>query len=707
MGWYVRSSMDVRPGVARLARALTTVMVMAAPVFAGCAGATQNVRAYRAYAHEDASIRVSLDRIEDMARTLELVDRILVGTPYTPGDIWVRRLPLRDADARALKADIKDSNPYNTGEYEVPVLKIYRKWIEHVFDEYQAPPEKAMYPSLLDAVSGLVPRAPGVKAHWVTYRDSIEELGLAVEEQSKLDDELSGLDEASRAKRAPEMTAANRRVDVAKGMCDVAKRDLQKDAELMAADAALSGADKKQVARDCLAAMSVAFRVELEALALMPIVAIQTIRALPGIHHDIVNKPTLKTVRQVWQLPSYISGIKERMTRQIIVLEGMTKVLAQALQTSLDDSPGFELHESVVDQIVGITLDSFRLDLKAGGDMYIFSSIGTSQYQKTTDKNGNVTETVDYSGRQYKLDYRIKPIILAQARLDLVLDWIQLPGAANLGFGYSTDRVYRSGGTVESSSLSKQLGIKGAASDVFDFGIGLLGISTWATIAKWNAGEIRKTGATDGIAVETSPLQLQQTTLFVGYDVLFAISDPKIKAYVEQIWVGFKYYKYTLPRILYELQNTSTDPNVKNFTYSRETPPQAVDSTYYMAGIITKFGQGEAPRFSPWLDIMLFGGAGPTSFYFLRDPAGGDVEANHDTVKQAAFVFNGGVTAGVRWRLLPRGFRLRLDLRAQYHADFIYTAIHRSNTDSGAERRTDFGAVDVFHGPSIAIRGAL
>jgi len=42
-----------------------------------------------------------------------------------------------------------------------------------------------------------------------------------------------------------------------------------------------------------------------------------------------------------------------------------------------------------------------------------------------------------------------------------------------------------------------------------------------------------------------------------------------------------------------------------------------------------------------------------------------------------------------------------------YRADFVYTQINRENYENGEERRTDFGAVDVFHGPAIAIRGAL
>ena len=99
--------------------------------------------------------------------------------------------------------------------------------------------------------------------------------------------------------------------------------------------------------------------------------------------------------------------------------------------------------------------------------MLIFSSIGQA------DRQG---DAFDFRGRRFKLDYRVDPIVLASARLDVVLDWIRMPGAANLCFGYSTDRVYKSGGEVTQSSLTEQLGIDGIASDVLDAGLGLLGI---------------------------------------------------------------------------------------------------------------------------------------------------------------------------------------------------------------------------------------
>ncbi len=694
---------SVRPGAALLALALSC----AAPLVA-CAPASQNVRAFRAYAHEDTSLKVSLDRIEDMARTLELVDRILTQTTYTPGDVWIRRLPLGDPEFRALKEELRGRHPYNTGQFEVPILKVYREHVQRTLDEFRPPPEKPMYPSILDAVAGLVPRTPAIKAHWEAYREATAKLGEAIEAQKQLEDELAGRPEAEKQKRAADVAAKQKAVAAAQGEVAASKAQLAKDAALLESDAKLSDAQKKQIARDALSALSVAFRIELEALALAPIVTIQTVRALPGAPRELVFRPTLKMARQVWQLPTYIAGVQERFTRQIVVLEGMTKVLAQALQTSVEESPGFALRESVVDQIVGITLDSIRVDLKAGGEAFVFSSIQTAAQQSTSNEDGSRTESYDYTGRAYKLDYRVRPIFLATARLDVVLDWIRLPGVARLGFGYSTDRAWRSGGEIEQSSLSKQLGLKGTASDVFDIGLGILGIRSSAKIARFTSGEVRQVQANDVTnVVSTAPLQLTMTQIDVGYDVLFALGDASAKAFMEELVVGFRYFRYALPRILYQLRNTSTDPNHKTFVFDRESPIQQVESQYWLGGLTARFGVGEAPALSPFLDLALFGGAGPSSFYFLRDPLLGDVPQNREFSKQAAWVVNGGLGGGVRWRLLPRGFRARLDLRAYYRADFVYTQIDRSSGQGVGETRTDFGTVDVFHGPTIALRGAL
>ena len=666
----------------------------------GCGAATQNVRAYRAFANEDPNVKVSIDRVEDLAITLQLVDKILLQTSYTPGDQWPRRLGMTDAQFRDIKAELREKYPYKGLENaEVPVLKCYRFHIERTFEEYGPPPEKAKYASLFDAVGALGPRTADIKKHWLAYRDATEHLAAASEEEDRISQELLSLSEPQRRPREPELAKARDQVARAKGEVLYATDAINNDSESLLSDATLLTGDKQQIARDAFYALSVAFRVELEALALIPIIVIQTVRGLPTAPRDLTYKTHLKIVRQIYRMPSYIAGIKQSFTRQADLLDRMTSNLAKALKTDVNKSPGMELGESVVDQIVGITLDSFRVDLKAGGEMFIFSSIGTG------DRNG---DAYDFRGRKYKLDYRVRPIVLASARLDIVLDYIRLPGAANLGFGYSTDRVYRSGGKIEQSSLVDQLGIDGVASDVIDAGLGLLGIKSSVRVATFTGGSVHKVDATNVTnTVDSAPLQLKYTQVDVGYDLLWVINDDQTRAYVEQLIVGGRYYRYTLPRIVYELQDTGTNGN-QHFTFARETPPQPITSEFWMLTANARFGVGEAPRWSPFLDLDIAGGVGPTKFFFLQNGALPDTPGNRDNAKEVAVGLNGGGALGLRWRLLPRGSRLRLDLRAEYRGNAIYTIVTRdATTPDGRALRTDFGNFDIFHGPSLSLRGAL
>jgi hypothetical protein len=579
--------------------------------------------------------------------------------------------------------------------------------IERTFAEYGPPPDKPtspLYPSLLDAVGSLNGRdGAKVKAHWIAFRDASDKLAEATEEQKRISDELSDLAAADRAKREPELAAATDKVVKAQGALDAAKGEVEKDAMLLSNDAELTKGNKQQIARDAFAVLSVALRVELEALAMIPIVVIQSIRSLPNAPKDLTYKPNAKIFRQVKSLPSYVSGIKESFTRQAAMLDQMTSQLARALKSSVDKSPGFELAESVVDQIVGITLDSFRVDLKAGGEAFIYTSVGTGDLQ------GDDKIKYDYRGRQYKLDYRVHPIVLANARLDVVLDWIRMPGVANLGFGYSTDRVWKSGGSIEGNSLTNQLGIDGVASDVLDAAMGFLGVRSSVKIANFTTGEVRQVRADDvNTTVAKAPLRLKYTEINVGYDILWLLSEDSIRASMEELVVSARYMKYQLPRIAYDLENTSTTPGVTSFTFLRETPPQPVTSEYYMLHVQGRFGVGEAPRWSPYLDVGLGGGAGPTKFYFVRDPLAGDLPDNREEVRDFSWVVNGTLAGGLRWRMLPRGSRLRLDLRLQYRGDFFYQIINRTGTGpNGGALKTDFGSFDIFHGPALSIRGAL
>jgi hypothetical protein len=102
--------------------------------------------------------------------------------------------------------------------------------------------------------------------------------------------------------------------------------------------------------------------------------------------------------------------------------------------------------------------------------------------------------------------------------------------------------------------------------------------------------------------------------------------------------------------------------------------------------------------------MAIYGGAGPASFHYGDDASYGPREDQ----KQVAWVVNGGLGLGLRWRLLPRGSRLRLDLRGLYRADVFYASIAKVvEVTNGPAHRTDFGGFDVFHGPQLAIRGSF
>lgn len=678
------------------------VLALSVSLF-GCGAATQNVRAFRAYMNEDPNIKVSVDRVEDMAVTLQLVDRILLQTSYTPGDMWPRRLGMTDPQFREIKAELREKYPYKGLEHaEVPILKCYRFHIERTLAEYGPPPEKGKYPSLFDAVGALSPRTKDIKKHWIAYRDATDKLAAATEQEDQVSREILGLPMDQQKAREGELAAARDKVARAKGEVLAATDAVNQDSENLKSDAELEKGDKQQIARDAFYALSVAFRIELEALALIPIIIIQSIRGIPTAPKDLTFKADAKILRQLKSMPSFVTGIKASFTRQAELLDRMTSNLAAALKTDVDKSPGFELAESVVDQIVGITLDSFRIDLKAAADALIFSNIGGA------DRQG---DEYDFRGRQFKLDYRVQPIVLASARLDIVLDWIRMPGAANFAFGYSTDRVWKSGGEIQQTSLTQQLGIDGVASDVIDAGLGLLGVRTSVRVANFTTGSVNQVQATNiSNVIASSPLQVKYTTIDVGYDILWLMQDQSIRASMEELVLGFRYYDYTLPRIVYELEDTgSRTTGQERFTYRRETTPQPISSQFYMLSAAGRFGVGDAPRWSPYLDLGAAGGAGPTEFFFLIDPRGDPLNPlNRDTAREIAIGLNGTGALGLRWRLLPRGSRVRLDLRAEWRGSLIYTIISRdAQTPDGRALRTDFGSFDVFHGPSLSLRGAL
>jgi hypothetical protein len=395
--------------------------------------------------------------------------------------------------------------------------------------------------------------------------------------------------------------------------------------------------------------------------------------------------------------------------------------LTEVTTTELAETAGWELEESAVDQIVGIALDSFHVNLNIDAEMFFFSQVGGDESRtETEDSDGNTT-VKDLTGRTRRLEYGVQPIYMLGAELNAGFDWIKIPNAGSLKAGFSTDRVFSRGGNVsESNSLGEQLGLEGVASDIFDFGLGLLGVRTNVKIATFNFGTVTElevdpiTGDTGGTAEDAdgddkvADFALKYTQIDVGYDIAFLVSEWARKWYVEEIWLGYRYFDYRLPRILYELDG----PAGEDRFFVRQSPSQFMNSRYHMGGFRFRMGPSGSPFFHPYGDLGLYFGWGPTSYYFCDEDIAPCEEAPEDDDDRDYFGGSAGAinlafAFGARFRLTPKAWPFRAHAGLQYKGELIGGFISQNQPGDEEGRSVDLGSSELFHGPSLILRGEL
>ncbi len=636
---------------------------LTAPALVGCLPATFNVRAARAFSNEEANPAIVLDRTLDLLAVRALLEKILAATPYSPGDTWIKALELDGAEADTRRAAASAAPPYAGGDFEVPIVKLYRLHLENVVKQAEAPrPVPARYPSLLDAVAELTPEAAGIKLAWEMF------------------------DKAAL----------------------LASIDALAQADLQTPEHAL-------IAGDALAAVSVALRVKLESLALVPTLLVQSERAVQVAGRDLApaHAPgtSLEATLGLADLPARAVAIERRGREELPVLEKLTDTLAQKTNTAREKTAGFTLRESIVDQIVGVQLDAITAHAKLDSELMFFHQLGTN------GASGN------YTGRTRRLEYNVKPVAMIGGRIIVAFDWLHMANAASLNGGFNTDRLFSTNGGIQSSgSLGNQLGLKGFVSDVFDMGVGLFGVRTRLKNATFTAGEVREIGVSPVSGQDTgvlgrAPLQLSYTQLDIGYDIAFLMPEFAGKYWIEEILLGFRYMNYQLPRVLYELRDTApVDAENQNFAFDRESPAQTLSTKYFMGGGTFRFGQGEGRTISLFGDLGVYGGAGPMSYYFLNDVKAPDVAKSRVTQSPTALVFDISAGLGGRVRLTPRKSRFRVLLEGQYHAEAvtqtIVSEIREVQKQGGGSvlfvgKKIDFGGTDIFHGPRLQLVGVF
>ncbi len=674
----------------RWRRALPALALVAvgavSPGLLGCWSSSFNVRAARAFGNEQPDDPIVADRVSDLSRTLELADELLLATPYTPGDAWVLDLRLEDDDADALRDQIGEAPPYS-GDYEVPVLKLYRVHLERVLAKARARhTEGARYPGLIDAMAELAPGAASLRKDWEALGAARLEHARAAGEVARVEYELRGrrpsaADQARRSAAAGRVAAAQQSV-------------LQARLALTQSAAALSLTDPKQgnhvtVSRDALAAASIVLRMDLEALAIAPY-AIK--------HARKVQRPDLGAAAE---------RARVACDEQRILLDDVTASLSRTAGVPVGDSAGFAVEESLIVQAAAVNWDATHVHVKGDAELLFFHQLASANASGGND---------DYTGRTTRLAYSIDPVFMLGARVIAAYDWLHVKNAASLNAGFTTDRLFSKGGDIgNDNSLGNLLGLEGLVSDFFDIGAGLAGFRTSVRIATFTSGEVREIGVNPTTGADTgeiarAPFQLTFHQIDVGYDI--SLFDPELAEQysIEDFLVGFRYMSYRLPRVFYELhEKTPGDDSV--YVLDRESPPQTTDSQFYMGGFAVRFGEGDWQRLTVFGDVGLYGGGGPIDLHFARDPAQPDSEANRVPLSATMLALDGVASLGLRLRLTPRRGRLRAAAELQYRGEVIgqgiVSEIYATKTENGTSytlgKKIDVGGFDLFHGPRLRL----
>lgn len=694
------------------------VLAAAGPALTGCATiATLNVRAQRAYSNEEPALDVVRDRVEDVTEALALADRLLAATPYTPGDAWLSAIALDSDTAKKLKAEIAAARPYADGEHEVPIVKLYRLHLTRVLAQVPRPGAPApRFPSLLDAMAGLSEGTASIKQRWASLTETEAARADAARAEKEITAQLKQRGVAvGMVSDPPELAAAKRKRWEADQAADRARKEMIATLDVLKT-ASIQAGERAVIARDALAAASVVQRVHLEGIALAPTVVVQANHAVDSESREIFGQKDTKLIAAMAELPPRAEALEERMNARLPVVEAMTSALTAATGQSLVSTAGYKLRESLVDQIVGIDLDSIHGHLKEDNEVLFYNQLGYASSQPSKKD-----PTTSYAGRTQRLGYQVDPIVMIGARAIVAFDWIHVKNAGRLNGGFTTDRLFSSGGTIDiHNSLGELIGLHGLVSDIFDMGADLIGIRVKVKVANFTSGQVTRYAVDPGSdrdqgIVDKAPFQLAYTQLDIGYDVSWLMPETAGKYWIEDLLVGFRYMNYRLPRVLYELTDVSRAGEASRFVFDRESPPQVLTSKYFMGGFTARFGQGDARRISLFGDIGGYAGAGPMAYYFLKDPSGPNDPSNQEQQRPIVLAFNATAGLGARLRITPRLSRVRLVLEGEYRAELvsqtIISAIRETQTKDGTAftigKKIDFGGSDVFHGPTLQVVGSF
>jgi hypothetical protein len=649
---------------------LSLVLAALAPA---CASTGPSVRAVRMYKHEQPTPRLLRLHIEQMKRSLYLINTLLSGTPYQPGARWVLELPLDDAKAEQARRLLDDAAD------RASFVAVYATHLAEVIKQTGA---AVVPPAASAAAANVVPVHPSILDALSTVHP-----GLAGQEAGA-EQRLTAALAAANRERVALATADNPEPDA------VARTEA-KQAELTAAIGRLraqigrppSAADladplHAQIVSDAITITSVALRLSQEAISLAMVVYLEASSLTPSQWF----KGAPDSVELAAELPGDARDIYRGLVAAAQNLKALFERLKALEDVKLADTLAYRYKAGLVDDIVGLAWDSVHLDAQGGAEAVFYSAI-----DDTKTHTGGSGDTYDYSGRQTELKYHVEPIVLASFRLTTKVDLPHWVEALGLNLGYATNRIYKSGGTIEDGSFASALGVKNVFSDALDAALAVAGVHASVRYAHFTHGTVDDVLVADGSTIASAPLTLDMTQADLGYDLA-----PRNGQLVQQLTLGFRYFDYSLPRIVYQLENATPGAEQANYVYSLETPPQRMRTRYYMGALTGRFNRTFLGQLTPYLNLDFAAGYGPTHYYLLVDPDGLDVPENQQRTNSYSVGIGFAGALGLRWQIGGPEARLNAYLDVNYHFQTISSAFQPKKDDDTV---VSIGQTDVFHGP--------
>ncbi|MEE2756394.1 MAG: hypothetical protein VYA30_07020, partial [Myxococcota bacterium] len=201
----------------------------------GCGTAMDSVRAWRQHGEEPAKIEVLLDRIDDLAKSLELVHQLLFLTRYEPGAQWIKELGLNDQKAAKIRSELEKTGPYADPDFVVPVARIYREHVRRVLASTRSAKSGAD-----DHIVGALNKAlnqGSIAASWSETRRIQSTISKIQVKRARAKTRLDAVKKKNKAQRKTLQKALDK-IDA-----DLSKLELQLKAESAKAQAALEQSD--------------------------------------------------------------------------------------------------------------------------------------------------------------------------------------------------------------------------------------------------------------------------------------------------------------------------------------------------------------------------------------------------------------------------------------------------------------------------------